>query len=270
MKVITHTLTSTTPTSAMTPSGLISAVTFLIIIPTALIIRLLTLLNLNAVVLYYPPVLSSHESRLPASFDNDSTLEFDVKDQTTDFLPLWLSHMFQNHNLSKSMPGWKGQNAPVAVSVYLTVDFAQPPVNHSLDQMVAINLTRPITQNGISHSILPSNTTAHLHNETLHPSGFRDHEGHESRTEEPFQFAGVANLLRYTAGLALAYFAAWRQAFHMRSSYRSFLRMARKSRVTAPSRGHDGHVKDQDTRVPPYESIVSEGTYSKTPHSPPS
>ena len=131
----------------MTPSGLVPAVTFLIIAPTALVVRLLTLLNLNAVVLYYPYILSLHENRPLASFDNNTTLGKD------DFLSLWLSHILQNHNLSQSMPQWEGQGEPIAVSVHLTIEFARPPVNDSFDPVVAVNMAEPILQNGIPQSI---------------------------------------------------------------------------------------------------------------------
>jgi hypothetical protein len=52
----------------------------------------------RAVVLYYPYILSLHENRPLASFDNNTTRD------KHDFLSLWLSHILQNHNLSQSMP----------------------------------------------------------------------------------------------------------------------------------------------------------------------
>ena len=264
VKVNTHGLTSTTPThtypsqrAAMTPSGLISAVTFLIVIPIALFFRLLTLLNLNAVVLHYPPGLSSHENRSLPSFDNSSTLESDLRDQTTDSLPLWLAHILQNHNLSQSMPQWKGQDTPVAVSIYLTVDFVQPPVNHSFDQMVTINSAEPKLQNPGSQAISPSNSTAHFHGK----AGFADNEDRELCTGKPFQPAVVIDLLIHALGSMLVCFAAWRQAFYLRSSYRSLIRMIKKSRATVPLRGHSESASAQkNPQTPFYEDIVSEGT----------
>lgn len=270
LKVITHGLTSTTPTSAkgpaMTPSELVSAATFIIIIPTALIIRLLTLLNLNAVVLHYPSTLLPHKSGPLASLDNNSTLEFDLNDQTSDFLPLWLSRVFQNHNVSQSIPEWKGQNAPVAVSIHFTVNFAQPPVNHSFDQMVTINMTKPRLQNRVPHSVFPSNTTAHLHNKASHPPDLGDHEDRVPRTERPLQFAGdVIDLLTYAVGTILVCFAVRRQAFRLRSPYRSLLHMIRNSRVTVSSRGYNEHARNQkDFQDSHYEDIVLEGKYFNT------
>jgi len=257
-----------TPTSAkgpaMSPSGLVSAATFLIVIPTALIIRLLTLLNLNAVVLYFPSTLSPL-----ASLDNNSALEFDLKDQPTDFLPLWLSHVFQNHNLSQSIPEWEGQNAPVAVSIHFTVNFAQPPVNHSLDQMATIDMTKPIPmipQNRVLHSAFPSNTTTYLHNKPSYLPGLGDHEHRAPRTEKPFQLAGdVISLHSYTVGMVLICFAIRRQAFRLRSPYRSLLRMVRNSRVTVSSRRHNEHARNQkDFQSFHHEDIVPEGKHFNT------
>lgn len=56
-------------------SGLVSVMTFLVIAPTALIVRMLTLLNINAVVLCYPLGLSPHGNRPLASFSNNWTIE---------------------------------------------------------------------------------------------------------------------------------------------------------------------------------------------------
>lgn len=155
----THGLTSTTPTSAKgpvtTPSGLVSAMTFFIIVPTAFTVRLLTLLGLNAVVLYHPSALLPRENEALASFDSNSTLELCSKNQTTDYLPLWFAHILQNHNLSQLMPQWKGRNAPFAVSIHLAFDFPQPPVNHSFDHIVTINMTGSVLQNGIPQLIVP-------------------------------------------------------------------------------------------------------------------
>jgi len=242
----------------MTPSELISAVTFLIITPTMLIIHLLTLLNLNAVVFYYPSG-PSHESRPLASFDNNSTPVSDLKDQTTDFLPLWLTHILKNHDVSQLMPQWKGLDAPVVVSIHLTVDFAQPPANHSFDQMVTINVAGLKHYNGIPQAVSPSNTFMHPHGKT----GFHNHENHEPRTEKPFQPAAVTNLLIHALGPILIFLAAWRRASHFGSSYRSFLRVIKNSRVTVPFRGHDEYAKDQNNpQVPSYGDIISEGTCS--------
>jgi len=256
MKVNTHRLTSTTPTPAMTPSELISAVTFLIIMPAMLIIRLLTLLNLNAVVFYYPSGPSSHESRPLASFDSNSAPVSDLEDQTTDFLPLWLTHILQNHDISQLMPQWKGQEAPVVVSIHLTVDFAQPPTNLSFDQMVTINMTKLKHHNGILQAVPPSNTFMHPHGKT----GFRNHENHDPHTEKPFQPAAVADLLIRALGPILFFLVAWRRASHLGSSYRSFLRAVKNSRVTVPFRGHNEYANDQkDPQVPSYGGIISEG-----------
>ena len=152
-------LTSTTPTSAkgpvMTPSGLVSAMTFFIIVPTAFTVRLLTLLSLNAVVLSYPSALLPRENEALASFDSNSTLELCSKNQTTDYLPLWFAHILQNYNLSQLMPQWKGRNAPIAVSIHLAFGFPQPPVNHSFDHIVTINMTGSVLQNGIPQLIVP-------------------------------------------------------------------------------------------------------------------
>lgn len=258
MKVNTHRLTSTTSILAkgpvMTPSGLISAVTFLIVIPTALLIRLLTLLNLNAVVFYYPSGHSPHESGPLPSFDTNSTLEFELNDQTTDFLPLWLTHILQNHSLPQSMPQWEGQDAPVAVRIQLTVDFAQPPANPPFDQMITVNMTGPKLQNGSSQAISAPNTTAHFHGE----AGFDDHEDHEPRTGTPFQPVAV-DLLVLALGLVLFFFAARRQAPRLRSFYRSLLRMAKNSRVTTPLRRNEHTRAQEGARTPRYEDIVSEG-----------
>ena len=258
MKMITHTLTSTTPTEgpAMTLSGLASAVTFLTLMPTALILRLLTLLNLNAVVLYYPFTLPSHENIPLTSFDNNTALKLELKDQTADLLPLWLSRMLQNHNLSQSMPEWKGQIAPVAISIQLIVNFTQPPAGHLPDQMATIlNISEPIIKNGIPQVISSSDTASHLHNKP----GPGDHEDHEPRTEMPFRFALVTNLLVHAVGWMPICFALWRRTLHSRPSYRSFLRMTRK--VAASPRGHVEHVRDQkDTQVSSYEDILSKGT----------
>lgn len=261
MKVNTHGLTSTTPTPAVTPSELVSAVTFLTIMPTMLIIHLLTLLNLNAVVFYYPSGPSSYESRPLASFDNNSAPVSDLKDQTTDFLPLWLTHILQNHDISQLMPQWKGQEGPVFVSIRLTVDFAQPPANLSFDQMVTINMTKLKHHNGIPQAVPPSNTSIYPHGKT----GFRNHENHEPRMEKPFQLAAVANLLIRALGPILFFLAAWRRASHLHlgSCYHSFLRAVKNSRVTVPFQGHNEYAKDQkpeDPQVPSYGDIISEGT----------
>ncbi|KAF9648693.1 hypothetical protein BDM02DRAFT_3269285 [Thelephora ganbajun] len=240
----------------MTPSGLFSVVTLLIIIPTALVVRILTLLNLNAVVLYYPPIPSPHENGPLAYSDKNTILELDLKDHTTDSLSLWLSHILQNHNLTQSTPLWKEQNAPVAVSIHLTVDFAQPPVDYSFDRLVTINMTEPI----LPQAILPSNTASHLHDETLHPCGFGDHEDYVFRTKGSSQSTVFINHLVHAVSLMLVCFAVWRQAFYVRSWYRSLLRMVRKSRFTVSSRGHKEYARNQKViQVPQYEDIVSEG-----------
>ena len=155
MKVNTHRLTSTTPAPAIAPLGLISAMAFLIILPTELIIRLLTLLNFNALVLYYPSGLSSHKSRLLASFDNNSVLAPGLEDPTTDFLPSRFTHILQNHSISQSMPQWKRQESPVVVTIHLTVDLAQPPASHSFDRMVTINMAKLKLHNGILQTVSP-------------------------------------------------------------------------------------------------------------------
>jgi hypothetical protein len=241
----------------MTPSGLISVVTLLIIIPTALTIRLLTLLNLNAVVLYYPSGIFSHESRPLASLDNNLTLVSDLKDHTIDLLPLWLTHILQNHNISQSIPQWKGQEAPVFVSIHLTVEFTQPPANRSFDQMVTVNTAKLKLHNGIPQATSSSNTTIHLHGKT----GFHNHEDRGPRTEGPFQPAVVINLLIHALGLILICLVAWYQASHLGSPYRSLLRMVKNSRVTVPFRGHNEDAKHQkDPQVLSYGGIVSEGT----------
>jgi hypothetical protein len=129
----------------MTPSGLVSVVSF----TTAPTVRLLSLLNLNAVVLYCPSILLPHENRTPAPVDNDSIFEPDSKGQTIGYLSLWLSHMLQDHNLSQSMPQWNGQNATIAVNIRLTVNFSQPPVNRSFGRMAAFITTGPTLKNGI-------------------------------------------------------------------------------------------------------------------------
>jgi len=241
----------------MTPSGLISAVTFLIVVPTTLVFRLLTLLNLNAVALYYPLGLPPHENGSSASVDNSPILESDFRDQTIDSLPLWLTHILQNHNLSQSIPLRKGQDAPVAVSIHLTVDFVQPSFDHSFDQMVTINSAEPKLQNGSSQVISPSNSTARLHGE----SGPDDNEYHELDPEKPFQPAVVIDLLIQVLGLTLVCFAAWRQVLYPRSSYRSLIRLLRKSRAAVPLRGCSEYANaHKNPKTPSYENIVSEGT----------
>ena len=245
--------------SAMASSGLISAATFLIVIPTALVIRLFTLLNLNAVVLYYPSGFPSRENWSLASFDNNSTLESDLEDGTADFLPSWLTHIIQNHNLSQSTPQWRGRDAPVVVSIHLTVDFAQPPVSHSFDQMVGTGTAEPKLQNGSSQAVSLSNATAHLHGK----SGFDDHKDNEPRTEKPFQPTAVINFFIHALGLTLVCFSTWRQASDLRSSYHLLLRMVGNSRVTTPFRGHNEYAGDRkDLRVPSYEDVMSEGKHS--------
>ena len=240
----------------MTPSALISAVTFLITVPTALIIRLLTLLNLNAVVLYYPSGLSSHESGPVTSIHNNSTLVSGSNDQTTDLLPLWLTHILQNHNISQSVPQWKGQEASVVVSIHLTVDFAQHPANHSFDQMVTIDMAKLELHNGIPQAVSPSNTTVHLHDK----AGFHNHGDHEPHAVRHFLPAVVFNLFIYVLGLILICPAAWRQASHLGSSYRLLLHVVKNSRVAVPFRGHNEYAKDQkDPQVPSYGDIISEG-----------
>ena len=250
----------------MTPSGLVSIVTFLIIMPTALTVRLLTLLNLNAVVLHCPSVLLLYGNGALASLNNNSTLTFDSKDQTADYLPLWLSHILQNHNLSQSLPSWKDLHAPVAVSIRLTFDFLQPSVNRSFDHMLTINTTEPILRNEIPQPIVPSDAAAHHHNKTLYPSVSCDHENCELRTEKPFQFV----VILYAVGLLLVCLAVWCQPPRMRPSYRSLLRMARKLKVAVLFRVRNEYARNwKDTRVPPYEDITHKGTYFNTSRSRP-
>ena len=213
-----------------------------------LIIRLLTLLNLNAVVFYYPSGPSSHESRPLASSDNNSTLVPDSKDQTADFLSLWLARVLRDHDISQLMPQWEGQEAPAVVSIHLTVDFAQPPANLSFDQMVTINMTELKHHNEIPQAVSPSNTFMHPHGKT----GFCNN--HEFRPEKPFQ---PAALLIRALGQILIFLAAWHRASHLGSSYRSFLRAVKNSKVAASLRGHNKYAKDHT--VPSYGNIISEG-----------
>lgn len=236
----------------MTPSGLISAVTFLIVMPTALIIRLLTLLNLDAVVLYYPLGLSSHENRQLTPSDNNPALKSDLMEQPADFLPSWLTHVLQNHSLSKSTPHQQGQDVPVVVSVHLTVDFAQPSANDSLDQTVTINAAE---QRGLPHVISPSNTTTHLHGEI----GSDDREDCEPREEVRFNLGFFTNPPVLPLGLVLVCFAAWHQASRLRSPCHSFLLMIRNARATASFRKKEWTGDQEDARVPSYENIISKG-----------
>ena len=231
---------------AMTPSGLISAATFLIVIPTALIIRLLTLLNLNAVVLY-----SSHENRPLAPSDTNPTLNSDLMEQPADSLPSWLTHVLQNHNLSRSTSQWKGLDVSVVVSVHLTVDFAQPSANDLFDT-VTINAAG---EKGRPHAISPSSTTAHLHG-NINSDGREDYEPQE---EMRFQSVGFTNLLVHPLGLVLVCFAAWRQASRLRSLYHSFLLMTRNARATASFRKRECTEDREDAQVPSYENILSKG-----------
>lgn len=247
--------------SAMTPSGLVSAATFLIVIPTALMIRLLTLLNLNAVVLYYPSGLSSHENRPLIPSDNNPTLKSGSMEQPADFLPSWLSHVLKDHSLSKSTSQWKGRGIPIIVSINLTVDFAQPPLNDLFDQTVTINTAEPNPQKGRPQAISPSNTTTHLHGKI----NSDDHGGYEPREEMPFQSVVFANLLVHPLGLALVFFA-WRQASRLRSSYHSFLRMIKNARVIVSFRNKECTKDQEDAQVPPYENIVSKGACSTNSH----
>ena len=249
--------------SAMTPSGLISAATFLIVIPTALIIRLLTLLNLNAVVLYYPSGLSSHENRPLIPSDNNPTLKPGLMEQPADFPPSWLSHILQDHSLSKPTSQWKEQHIPIIVSINLTVDFAQPPVNDLFDQTVTINTAEPNPQKGRPQAISPSNTTTHLHGKI----DSDDHGDHEPREEMPFQFVIFTNLLVHPLWLALVFFSAWRQASHLILPYHSFLRMIKNARAIVSFRNKECTKDQEDARAPSYENIVSKGACSTNSHS---
>lgn len=156
---------------------------------------------------------------------------------------------------------WKDQDTLVAVRVHLIFDFPQPLISHSLNHIVTINMTEPILQNGILQSIVPSNAATRFHNETLYPSGSGDHGDHEPRTEKPSQFIVAIDILMYAAGLSVC-LAVWRQAFPLKSSYRSLLRMARMPKAAAPFRGRNEYARNREgDRALPYEDIISKGTH---------
>lgn len=243
----------------MIPSGLVSAVTFFLVVPTALIVRWLTFLNLDAVVLYYPSTPSQYENRTLASSGNDSVLGLDLKDQATDYLPLWLSHILQNYNLSQSQwnPQWKDNDVPVAVAIHLTVDFLQSPVNRSIEGMVIVDA---MDQNEIPQPISPFIANANSHQDAPNHSSSGGDEDHEFRAEQPFQLTVFASPLIRAVGWMLVYFALWCQAFRLRSFCWSLLHVARNPKVKIPSRGHNGYTGSQkDPKVRSYEDIVSKG-----------